>query len=177
MYIRRKVFSRLWDEETNEEKLFSVNETILSEEGIEDREFSKKDDEDDTKLKLHHRLNIAGYKMEGKLGRKLDKQNIEGDWKGTAKAGAALTAGSTLAGAGIGAALGGKRGAKVGAAMGAGLGAASGVGATLGTAAVKGLRKVSSRYDKAARQRLDEIKVAEGEMTKKEYKDKWYKKD
>lgn len=32
MIIRRKVFSRLWDEETNEEKLFSVNE--ISEEKL-----------------------------------------------------------------------------------------------------------------------------------------------
>ena len=173
MYIRRKVFACLTDE-MGEEKLFSVNETILSD--CEDRDFSEKE-EDDTKLKLHHRMNIAGYKLEGKLGRKLDKQILEGDWKGTAKAGAALTAGSTLAGAGIGAALGGKRGALTGAALGAGIGASSGIGSTLGTATVKGLRKVSKSYDKAARQRLDEIKVAEGKMTKKEYKDKWYKKD
>ena len=31
MYIRRKVFSRIWDEETNEEKLFSVKEINLEE--------------------------------------------------------------------------------------------------------------------------------------------------
>lgn len=43
MYIRRKVFSRIWDEETNDEKLFSVNETILSENDCKDREFSEKE--------------------------------------------------------------------------------------------------------------------------------------
>ena len=43
MYIRRKVFARLTDE-MGEEKLFSVNETILSEENIEDREFSEKEE-------------------------------------------------------------------------------------------------------------------------------------
>lgn len=42
MYIRRKVFSRLWDEETNEEKLFSVNEIVLG----EDRVFSEKQGEE-----------------------------------------------------------------------------------------------------------------------------------
>ena len=31
MYIRRKVFSRIWDEETNDERLFSVNEVDLEE--------------------------------------------------------------------------------------------------------------------------------------------------
>ena len=31
MYIRRKVFSRIWDEETSEEKLFSVKEINLEE--------------------------------------------------------------------------------------------------------------------------------------------------
>ena len=30
MYIRRKVFSRIWDEETNEEKLFSVKEVTFA---------------------------------------------------------------------------------------------------------------------------------------------------
>ena len=44
MYIRRKVFSRIWDEETNDEKLFSVNETILSGNDCEDREFSEKEE-------------------------------------------------------------------------------------------------------------------------------------
>lgn len=41
MYIRRKVFARLTDE-MGEEKLFSVNETILSD--CEDREFSEKEE-------------------------------------------------------------------------------------------------------------------------------------
>ena len=43
MYIRRKVFSVLVDE-TGEERLYSVNETIL-----EDRIFAKKEEEEETK--------------------------------------------------------------------------------------------------------------------------------
>ena len=43
MYIRRKVFACLTDE-MGEEKLFSVNETILSGSDCEDREFSEKEE-------------------------------------------------------------------------------------------------------------------------------------
>ena len=157
----------LYNESTGEEKLFSVVEE-------EQREFAD-NSEDDVKLKPLHRYNVAMYKLEGKLGRKLDRQHIEGDWKSSAKRGAAVAGISTLIGTGIGAAVGGKYGAKAGAKVGAALGTGAAVGGTLGTAAVKKLRKSSSRYDKAARQRLDEIALAEGKMTKKDYVNKWYK--
>ena len=151
----------LYNESTGEEKLFT------------EKEGEKKE----RKLKPLHRYNVAMYKLEGKLGRKLDRQHIEGDWKSSAKRGAAVAGISTLIGTGIGAAVGGKYGAKAGAKVGAKVGTGAAVGGTLGTAAVKKLRKSSSRYDKAARQRLDEIAIAEGKMTKDEYMDKWYKED
>lgn len=90
MYIRRKVFSRIWDEETNEEKLFSVNETILSEEGIEDREFSKTDNErrkeerGNTKLRNSHkglkRSWIVGG-VQGGLAAYATKKGVDQDYK------------------------------------------------------------------------------------------------
>lgn len=43
MYIRRKVFSVLVDEESGKERLYSVNETLL--EGCEVREFAEKEEE------------------------------------------------------------------------------------------------------------------------------------
>ena len=137
----------------------------------------KEGEKKERKLKPLHRYNVAMYKLDGKLGRKLHKQNLEGDWKSTAKSGAAGAGITTLIGTGIGAAVGGKSGAKFGAKAGAALGTGFAAGSTLGTATVKKLRKSSSRYDKAARQRLDEIALAEGKMTKEEYMDKWYKKD
>jgi len=182
MYIRRKVFSTFIDTETGEERLFSTTE-IMSEEEYIERMYSE--EEDETKLKPLNRLNIALYKAEGKLGRKMDKDNLEGNIKEAAKTnlklGAGLTAASTAAGAIAGGIKGkslksAKKGAKAGAAIGGLMGGAGALGATAGTAAVKGLRKVSKHYDAAAQQRLDEIKVAEGKMSKAEYAKKWYKK-
>lgn len=171
MLIKKKFFSildeegnlgyYLYDEATGEEKLFA------------DKEGEKKG-----KLKPLHRYNVAMYKLEGKRGRKLEKQNLEGDWKGTAKSSAKIAAGLTGLGALAGTALGkSKKGALVGAGLGALVGTANGVGSTLGTAAIGKLRKKYPEYNRLAKQRLDEIKVADGEMTKEEYMDKWYKED
>ena len=190
MYIRRKVFSSIIDEETGEERLFSTTEFINEDTYLEQKEYAKKDD---TKLKLLDRFDIAMYKANGKFGRKYGKANLEGDIKKAAKydsiIGASGAGLSTIAGAATGAALGAKsggvkgalegakRGATAGATFGVPIGLGQVVGGTLGTAAVKGLRKVSKKYDKAAEKQLDKIKVAEGEMSKKDFADKWYKKD
>ncbi len=181
MYIRRKVFSTFIDTETGEERLFSTTEI----EGTEVKEFSKKEEKDETKLKPLHRLNVAMYKAEGKFGRKMEKDNLEGNIKESAKNNLKMAAGFTGAGTAVGAIAGGikgkslksaKEGAKAGAAIGSLVSGSAALGATAGTAAVKGLRKVSKHYDAAAQQRLDEIKVAEGKMSKAEYAKKWYKK-
>lgn len=58
----------------------------------------------------------------------------------------------------------------IGGATSAVLGARAGYG--IGTAGVKVLRKISPRYDELAERRLDQLKMAEGEMTKKEFKKK-----
>ena len=173
MIVKRKLYS-VMDEEGNQ-GYYLYNEATGEEKLFSDK--NKKGEKKERKLKPLHKLNVIGYKLEGKLGRKLERQNLEGDWKGAGKSRAVGAGISTLAGAGIGAAIGGKKAALVGAKYGAGIGTAVALGGTLGTAAVKKLRKSSSRYDKAARQRLDEIALAEGKMTKEEYMDKWYKKD
>ena len=180
MIVKRKLFSfidedgnlgyYLYNESTGEEKLFSVVE--------EEREFAEKEEKKERKLKPLHRYNIAMYKLEGKRGRKLEKQNLEGDWKGTAKSSAKAAAGITGLGILGGAAIGkNKKAALVGAGLGALIGTSTGIGSTLGTATVGKLRKIDPKYNKLAEQRLDEIKVAEGEMTREEYMDKWYKED
>ena len=175
MYIRRKVFS-IFTDEAGEERLYSVNETVF--EGFEEREFAKKEEIKERKLKPLHRYNIAMYKLEGKRGRKLEKQNLEGDWKGTAKSSAKIAAGLTGLGGLAGAAIGkSKKAALVGAGVGALAGTPYVIGSTLGTASVGKLRKKYPKYNEQAEQRLDEIKVAEGKMTKDEYMDKWYKED
>ena len=56
------------------------------------------------------------------------------------------------------------------------MGGASTVGYGAGTAGFKVLRKISPRYDEMAERRLDQLKMAEGEITKKEFKKKHYKK-
>lgn len=190
MYIRRKVFSSVIDRLTGGERLFSTTEFINEDTYLEQKEYAEKDD---TKLKLRDRFDIAVYKAEGKYGRKYEKARMEGDIKKSAKYNSILGAGTaglntvagTLAGAAFGAKSGGVKGALKGAKSGATAGATIGVpyglgfaaGGTLGTASVKGLRKVSKKYDKAAEKQLDKIKVAEGEMSKKDFADKWYKKD
>ena len=175
MIVKRKLYSvmdeegnhgyYLYNEATGEERLFAEND---------------KEEKKERKLKPLHRYNIAMYKLEGKHGRKSEKQNLEGDWKGTAKSSAKMAAGLTGLGALGGAAIGkSKKGALVGAGLGALIGTSRGIGSTLGTATVGKLRKKypKSKYNELAEQRLDEIKVAEGEMTKEEYMDKWYKED
>lgn len=184
MLIKRKVYFSAIDEETGEERLFSTTE-IMSEESYLEMLYSKKEEKDETKLKPLNRLNVAMYKTEGKFGRKMDKDNLEGNIKESAKNNLKMAAGFTGAGTAVGAIAGGikgkslrsaKEGAKVGAAIGGLVGGSTALGATAGTAAVKGLRKVSKHYDTAAQKRLDEIKVAEGKMSKAEFAKKWYKK-
>ena len=177
MYIRRKVFSTFIDTETGEERLFSTTEI----DGMEVKEFSKKEEKDETKLKPLHRM----YKAVGKFGRKMEKDNLEGNIKESAKNNLKMAAGLAGVGTAAGAIAAGikgkslksaKEGAKAGAAVGSLIGGATALGGTVGTASVKGLRKISKRFDTLAQRRLDEIKVDEGKMSKAEYAKKWYKK-
>ena len=56
MYIRRKVFSVLVDE-AGEERLYSVNETLL--EGYEEREFAEKEEKEEEPKKSHKAAKVA----------------------------------------------------------------------------------------------------------------------
>lgn len=182
MYIRRKVFSILTDE-MGEEKLFSVNETLL--EGyeydeVDDRYFSKKEEEDDDdKLRFGDRVELAINKhLNTKQGRKAEKAAAEGKvGKAIIEGGKIFVPVGAVAG-GIGGALATKnvKGALKGAAVGAAVGGAGTAGYGVGTAGVKVLRKISPRYEELAERRLDLLKMADGEMTKKEFKKKHYKK-
>ena len=95
MYIRRKVFACLTDE-MGEEKLFSVNETILSGNDCEDREFSEKEEEK-SKIRTAGKvaaLTGAGAALAGGIAENViaDKvANKVADRVGTLRAGRGLT--------------------------------------------------------------------------------------
>ena len=174
MYIRRKVFSTIVEDGV--EKLYSVNETILE---AEEKTFAEKkskkeedEDEDDDKLRLMDRVELAADKhLNIKQGRKAQKAALEG------KVGKAVVESGKIYIPVVGALATKKvKGALKGAAVGAAMGGASTAGYGVGTAGVKVLRKISPRYDELAERRLDQLKMADGEMTKKEFKKKHYKK-
>lgn len=178
MYIRRKVFSTIV--ENGVEKLYSVNETILkAEEKTFAEKKSKKEEDDDDKLKLGDRVDLAIDKhLNTKQGRKAEKASLEGKvGKAIVEGGKILIPISTVAG-GVTGALVTKnvKGALKGAAVGAAMGGAGTAGYGAGTAGVKVLRKISPLYNELAERRLDQLKMADGEMTKKEFKKKHYKK-
>lgn len=159
MYIRRKVFSFLTDD-------------------VDDRYFSKKEEGDD-KLRFMDRVELAADKhLNIKQGRKAEKAALEGKvGKAIVEGGKLLIPVGTVAG-GVAGALARKnvKGALKGAAVGAAVGGACTALAGAGTAKVKVLRKTSPRYEELAERRLDQLKMADGEMTKKEFKKKHYKK-
>lgn len=54
-------------------------------------------------------------------------------------------------------------------------GGTASIGYPLGIATRRSLRKVSSSYDKAARKNQDKLKVADGQMSREEFAEKWGK--
>ena len=179
MYIRRKVFSVLVDE-TGEERLYSVNETLL--EGYEEREFAEKEEEvepKNDKLRFMDQVEYLGDKyLTPKQLRKANKAALKGE------AGKAIVEGGKIyvpVGAAIGALAGGLatksvKGALKGAAAGAGLGASGTLGLGAGAVGVRVGRKLSPRYEELADRRVDQLDMASGEMSKKEFKKKHYNK-
>ncbi len=180
MYIRRKVFSILVDE-TGEERLYSVNETIL--EGYEEREFAEKEEEEvepkNDKLRFMDQVDYLGDKyLTPKQLRKAAKAATKG------QVGKAIVEGGKIyvpVGTAIGALAGGLatksvKGALRGAAAGAGVGAAGTLGVGAGAVGVKVGRKLSPRYEELADRRVDQLDMASGEMSKKEFKKKHYNK-
>ena len=180
MYIRRKVFSILTDE-MGEERLYSVNETLLEGYEVEEeREFAKKEVKPETdKLRFMDRVDYVRDKyLTPKRLRKISKASAEG------KAGKVIVDGGKVfipVGSAIGAVAGGimtksLKGAAKGAAAGAAVGAAGTAGAGLGTVGVKVARKISPRYEELADRRVDQIDMANGELSKKDFKKKHYNK-
>ena len=177
MYIRRKVFSILTDE-MGEERLYSVNETLL--EGYEVREFAKREDVESDKLRF---MDTVEYGVDKYLTPKQLRKTAQASAEG--KAGEAMIEGGkiyvpvgTIAGAiGGGIATKSVKGALKGAGLGAAVGAAGTAGLGLGTVGVKVGRKISPRYEELADRRVDQLKMASGEMSKKDFKKKHYNKN
>ena len=181
MYIRRKVFSVLVDE-TGEERLYSVNETLL--EGYEEREFAEKKKEEEVepetdKLRFMDRVEYVRDKyLTPKQLRKAERAAVKGE------AGKAIVEGGKIyvpVGAAVGALAGGiatksVKGALKGAAVGTGMGAAGTAGLGLGTVGVKVARKLSPRYEELADRRVDQLDMASGKISKKDFKKKHYNK-
>ena len=179
MYIRRKVFSVITDE-NGEERLFSTTEFINEDEYLSEKLYTSDGD-----LTLGDKLDIAIKKH---LTTKKDKEAMiealeEGKYhklgKQAAKYGAVAGA---LSGAVNGALIGGLRkgvkGAVLGGLGGTAIGAGAGsAGGYLGTRVEGGLRNIykdiSGRADTLDKMRADRVKVAAGKMTKEEFKKKW----
>lgn len=184
-YVRRKVFSKVEDQETGEIKLFSTNEVELSEsekiysvlmdeeelslfsdflDELDEIEKEFSDSKDDTKLKLSDRMNIGIYKhLYGKRARKNERDRIDGVDRSKKDAKQAAIAGGLL-GVSMGGLAGGTKGAAVGGAIGA------------ATAARRALEKRSEKYKASWDKQRDRLDVAEGKMSKEEYSKKHYKK-
>lgn len=172
MYIRRKVFSVLVDE-TGEERLYSVNETIL--EGYEEREFAeKKEEEESPRAKRKRLVALKDVKSHRGLGRSYLLGGLNGALGGYVGKKHADTLDAE--GASDEEILRGskKRGALAGAAIGAGLGAVNAaslakfnkplaIGAAIGGTAAGALGGYLGA-DKNTRTRLSKRKLRELEL-------------
>lgn len=197
-YVRRKVFSKVEDQEIGEIKLFSTNEVELSEsekiysvlmdeeelslfsdflDELDEIEKEFSDSKDDTKLKLSDRMNIGIYKhLYGKRARKNERDRIDGVDRSKKDAKQAAIAGGLL-GVSMGGLAGGTKGAAVGGAIGAATAAGTAyVSSKAGTAARRALEKRSEKYKASWDKQRDRLDVAEGKMSKEEYSKKHYKK-
>lgn len=166
MIVKRKVFSvidkegnlgyYLYDEATGEEKLFSEKK----EEKIEPKT---------DKLRFMDRVSVGIDKhLKPKTLREAEIAALE-DRHGEA----IIKSGKVFVpvGAVIGGTVGGIATKSV---KGALKGAAGAVGLGLGSVNNRILKKLSPTHETMLDRRLDEIKVANGEMTKKEFKKKYY---
>jgi hypothetical protein len=184
MYIRRKVFSRFVDSESGEERLFSTTDyTLMSE--AEQREFSKKDDDDDDEGEYlrEDKKAIKYYKKHPKIS-KLKEQALKGDPEAKEKLGKRGARAITAIEGGLGAASGAMLGAEMGGGKGALKGAAIGgaLGAGAGALTGREIKRNWKNVDKKSRNAQAEIDrelekdrraVANGNMTKKEFINKW----
>lgn len=168
MYIRRKVFSKLQTED-GQERYFSTTEfTLMSE--AEQREFSKKDDDDEPNLSRSDRKAIERIKKSNTA------DMIQDAWKGDKNAQKRVlkrnhVSKSTAIGAGIGAGVGllRKKGV-IGSLIHAGAGA--GAGALVGNLTDPKSSKYDKKDEKIDRQH-DRALVASGKMSKKDFVKKW----
>ena len=187
MYIRRKVFSRFVDE-SGEEKLFSTTEfSYMTEE--EQREFADKEDEDeDEKLdKDDEKIIKRWQKKRNKKLAELKQAAYEGDKDAQKKMGKKVFRTALAAGSGIGALTGATFGLSNGdkpvkdALKGAGIGAAAGagLGALLGNEEKKSWKHLKKSTSRSAETKLaqeldhDQLAVANGKMSKKDFIKKW----
>lgn len=185
MYIRRKVFSTYIDEETGEEKMFSVNEIVSEEAYLEQHQFSEEKKE--KKLRAGDKIGIWSQKhLNTKKGREavIEAYDQEGPrnshklGKESAKwSGAAGAATGAIVGGVLGHRMGGKKGAALGAlAGGAGYGAATAgagyVGTRVGHKIRKGIENVSTGAAENSQRIADRAKVASGKTTREEYAQK-----
>lgn len=179
MYIRRKVFSILVDE-TGEERLYSVNETLL--EGYEEREFAEKKEEEEEGPKAKKRRLVVLKDVESHRG--LGRSYLLGGLNGALGGYVGKKHADTLdaEGASDEEILRGskKRGALAGAAIGAGLGVVNAaslakfnkplaVGAAIGSAATGALGGYLGA-GKNTRTRLDKRKLREIELEERRKK-------
>lgn len=180
MLIKRNVFFSAIDQETGEEKLFSVNEVLTEEEYLE-RIFSEKKD-DKPKMSKLDKLGIWKNKH---LLTKKDREAVEEAYdrdsknfhklaKQAAKYGAV---GGGITGGALGLAGGSKKAAATMGLIGAA--AASGgayAGTRFGGAGVNAVRKHSEKADNAYQKTADQAKVASGKMSEEEYVKRYGKK-
>ena len=144
MYIRRKVFSVVYDETTGEEKLFSVNEIINEEAYLEQHQFSEE-------KKEGKKIALSKVDSNRGLGRSLFLGGLPGAYaahagkKAANKADEEGKSDSEIIDAA--AKAGKKRGMKVGAAIGA-LGIAG--GAASGHSLGKVYKRYTGKYSKDA---------------------------
>ena len=186
MLIKRNVYFSAIDQETGEERLFSVSEILTEDEYLErlyseteaeQVEFSeKKKEKKEPKLTVGDKVGIWSAKH---LQTKKDREAMieaydrdKGDFHKLGKQTAKYAgAGGAVAGGVLGyMAKGNKKAAAAGAAIGAaGYGGSAYLGTRLGGAGNKALRKISTDVDQRSQRVADRNKVAAGKMTKEEY--------
>lgn len=192
MIIRRNVYFSAIDEQTGEERLYSTTELIDEESYLNEMMYSEEDEEKEfsekkeKKMRLGDKIHIGAHKhlSYGKY-RKAQIDSLEDD-KATAKKGrhalAKEDAKMAALGAGIGggivtAAAKGNRKAAAGLTAAATVGGAAGayVSSRVGNKIARGIRNVSSTADANSRRSKDQIKVADGQMSKEEFTKKYGK--
>ena len=178
MYIKRNVYFSAIDQETGEERLFSVNE-VLDEETYLERLYSE---EKETKLKTSDKVNLWMNKhLATKGNREAALESIEEGKHGklVKRSAAAAAVGAGLASGAKLKALGAsnKQAAKGAAILGLAGAAGGAAGSYLGAKTRDVLKKHINSYDKSIKKQADLIRVANGDMTKEEFAKKHYKKD